>query len=81
MREFIYILEMASKEFYIENPLKVQPPKAHTKPNSPITMEDVENLSKAYEFAQEQKPHNRCAYRSSRPTKKREIKSPGLDFT
>jgi hypothetical protein len=65
---------MASKEFYIENPLKVQSPKAHTKPISPITMEDVENLSKACEFAQERKPYNRCAYRSSRPTKKTDKK-------
>jgi len=61
-----------TREFDIENPLRVKPPKAHIKPISPITMEEVEKLLKACEFAQEREPYNRCAYRSSRPTKKRD---------
>jgi len=45
-----------TREFNIENPLRVQPPKAHTKPISPITVEEVEKLLKACEFAQEREP-------------------------
>jgi len=58
---------LTSREFNIGNPLRVQPPKAHTKPISPTTIEEVEKLLKACEFAQEREPHNRCAYRSNRP--------------
>lgn len=56
-----------SKEFGVQNPFKVSPVRAFTKPVNPLTMEEIEAILGACEKT-ERRVRNGSAYLSKRPT-------------
>jgi len=69
---FSVFWKWASTEYELPNPFRIPRIKAYSKPIHPLSMEEVEKLLKACDYAQERKPGNRSSYQAKRPTRKRD---------